>query len=65
MSAIFCILFAVKWDLGKFRCYHDPGKMEFGGNQGVVNDSIKIHEQQICSKVRGCDDLNHEKNIRL
>ena len=47
----------------KWRSLDDPAKMEFGGNQGVVNDSIKIHEQQICSKVTSCDDLNNEKKI--
>lgn len=42
---------------------NDPEKMDFGGRQGVVQDSIKLHEQQICSKVKGCDDLDGEKSI--
>ena len=47
----------------KWRSKDDPEKMEFGGNQGVINDSIKLHEQQICSRVQDCSDLDGEKKI--
>ena len=46
-----------------WRSKDDPEKMEFGGNQGVIDDSIKLHEQQICSKVQNCGDLDGEKKI--
>ena len=46
-----------------WRSQDDPEKMEFGGNQGVINDSVKIHEQQICSRVQNCGDLDGEKSI--
>jgi len=37
--------------------------MEFGGNQGVIGDSVKIHEQEICSRVQNCGDLDGENSI--
>ena len=40
-----------------------PQLMEFGGNQGVINDAVKLHEQEICSRVTGCGDLDNEKKI--
>ena len=46
-----------------WRYQDDPEKMEFGGNQGVLKDSVKIHEQQICSRVQNCGDLDGEKAI--
>ena len=47
----------------KWRSKDDPQKIEFGGNQGIVEDSIKLHEQEICSNVKKCDDLDGEKSI--
>ena len=47
----------------KWRSEDDVEQMKFGGNQGVIDDSIKIHEQQICSRVNDCGDLDGEKSI--
>ena len=47
----------------KWKSEDDATTMKFGGNQGVVTDAIKLHEQKICSEVTGCGDLDGEKNI--
>jgi hypothetical protein len=48
----------------KWRSMDDPdGPLKFGGNQGIVDDAIKLHEQQICSTVKNCSDLTGPKSI--
>ena len=47
----------------KWKSEDDATTMKFGGNQGVVTDAIKLHEQKICSEVENCGDLDGEKSI--
>jgi len=56
-----------KWKRGGYNAentdYPNNKFPEFGGNIGIKDDIIKLHEQKICSEVKDCGDLDGKRNI--
>lgn len=41
------------------KSYPFPDEVDSGGLNGIQHDSVKLHEQELCSKMKNCSDQKH------